>query len=232
MRSWAMAHLYGTWYQAVVCLSGTAGEAAFRESLEPQYTSHRHDSKGLHTYYIQGTCNGVSISRIVNNRIGMKGSGGIGKEVIGVSEGPLCISITSNAAEWMHDDLSENQYLVRLKLDMARLSTIPAYFLRGCRNLTHIDVTSLHRLKVIPPGFLCGCGSLKEADLSHLVHVREIGEYFMVKCTSLTNIKLPRLPELTILPSVVSCRLQQPTASGFHSFCGSTKYRRWYSSWL
>ena len=50
MRAWMMAHLYGAEYQAVVCHAGSGGEVAFRESLCPQYTSDRHDAKGLRTY--------------------------------------------------------------------------------------------------------------------------------------------------------------------------------------
>ena len=47
VRAWMMAHLYGAKVQAVVCYAGSSGEVAFRESLRAQYTSHRHDAKGL-----------------------------------------------------------------------------------------------------------------------------------------------------------------------------------------
>ena len=56
MRAWMMAHVYVAEYQAVVCLCGSSGEVAFREALCPQYTSDRHDAKGLRTYHITGTC--------------------------------------------------------------------------------------------------------------------------------------------------------------------------------
>ena len=70
MQVWMMAHLYGAKYQAVVCYAGSSGEVAFRESLCPQYTSDRHDAKGLRTYHITGTCDGTSIRRIACGHIG------------------------------------------------------------------------------------------------------------------------------------------------------------------
>ena len=67
VRAWMMAHLYGAKYQAVVCYAGSNGEVAFRESLRAQYTSHRHDAKGLCSYYITGTCGGeANVSRIMS----------------------------------------------------------------------------------------------------------------------------------------------------------------------
>ena len=98
MRSWMMAHLYGAEYQAVVCYAGSSCEVAFRESLCPQYTSDRHDAKGLRTYHITGTCGGVSISRIASGRIG--------DEVAGCDGCPLRITITSNTRSWQDGDLS------------------------------------------------------------------------------------------------------------------------------
>ena len=80
MRAWMMAHLYGAEYQAVVCLCGSSGDVAIRESLCPQYTSDRHDAKGLRTYHITGTSGGRRISRIVCVRIWYVG---------GPKDGPL-----------------------------------------------------------------------------------------------------------------------------------------------
>ena len=88
MRAWMMAHLYGAEYQAVVCHAGSSGEVAFRESLCPQYTSDRHDAKGLRTYHITGTCGSRSIGRIACGRLG--------REVVGANSGPLHVTITSN----------------------------------------------------------------------------------------------------------------------------------------
>ena len=89
VRAWMMAHLWGARYQAIVCCGGSSGEAAFRESLRAQYTSTRHDAKGLRTYYITGTCGDGCISRIASTRIG--------NEVCGAN-GPLRITVTSNTS--------------------------------------------------------------------------------------------------------------------------------------
>ena len=133
------AHLYGAKYQAAVCCAGTAGEAAFRESLQPQYTSSRHDAKGLRTYYITGTCGDACISRIT--------SGCIGKEVAGV-DGPLHITVTSNTNSWQEGDLEHYAELVSLDLDVERLIKIAPFFLQNCRSLASVNLTPLKDIEV------------------------------------------------------------------------------------
>ena len=79
VRAWIMAHLWGAKYQAMVCRGGSSGEAAFRESLRAQYTSTRHDAKGLRTYHITGTCGGGCVSRIASARTGGEVRGAKGR---------------------------------------------------------------------------------------------------------------------------------------------------------
>ena len=148
MRAWMMAHLYGAEYQALVCYAGSSGEVAFRESLCPQYTSDRHDAKGLRTYYITGTCGGTSISRIA--------CGHIGSEIAGANSDSLYITVTSNTHSWQEGDLTANHHLVSLDLNMQSVLGIAPNFLSGCENLQHVNVASLRAVEVLPDGFLFG----------------------------------------------------------------------------
>ena len=163
MRAWMMAHLHGAKYQAVVCLCGSNGEAAFRESLSPQYTSERHDAKGLRTFYVYGTYDGGSLSRITSNR-----------ELGGIGIKPLSITVTSNTRSWTRDDLAFNYQLESLNLQVERLAKIPSSFLLFCHNLQHVDLASLHAVEKIGNEFLAGCSSLKEVDLTPLTNVKMV----------------------------------------------------------
>ena len=140
MRAWMMAHLYGAEYQAVVCHAGSSGEVAFRESLCPQYTSDRHDAKGLRTYHITGTCGDKSISRIACGRLG--------RELAGANTGPLHITVTSNTHSWQDGDLTGNQHLVSFDLDTQSIVEIPSGFLSLCTNLQRVNLESLRHFEV------------------------------------------------------------------------------------
>ena len=136
MRAWMVAHLPPTaTLQATVCCGGSLGEAAFRESLQPQYTSERHDALGLRTYYITGTCGGRRISRIT--------CGCIGGAVAGVAS-PLCITVVSNTRAWQRMDLGSDEHLVSLDLDMPRLTEVACEFLAcNSTNLEYVNLASL-----------------------------------------------------------------------------------------
>ena len=167
MRSWMMAHLYGAEYQAMVCYAGSDGEVAFRESLCPQYTSMRHDAKGLRTYYITGTCGNTIISRIA--------FGKITNEVPGADAGPLSTTVVSNTFSWQEGDLSDNACLVSLDLDMQSIVRLAPEFLFGCVNLKRVDFARTQPVEVLPSRFLNECSRLEEVDLSPLVSIREVG---------------------------------------------------------
>ena len=137
VRAWMMAHLYGAKYQAIVCCGGSNGEAAFRESLRPRYTSERHDAKGLRTYYITGTCDETAVSRIT--------SGCIGSNICGANGKPLRIAVASNTCLWQKGDL-ENISLVSLDLEMDRLVGISDNFLALCAGLTSVNLAPLHAI--------------------------------------------------------------------------------------
>ena len=194
MRAWMMAHVHGATYQAVVCLSGSSGEAAFRESLQPQYTSPRHDAKELRTYHITGTCGGARISRITSGRIGEK--------VPGTTDGPQHITVTSNTNSWHMHDFQCYKRLLTLNLEVTRLVKVPElfldrcvklqhldlgprfpmkeggdYFLHGCTDLTSINLAPLHAIEAIPEGFLSGC-NLRNVDYSALIHVTNCYERY------------------------------------------------------
>ena len=193
MRAWMMAHVYGAKYQAAVCMCGSGGEAAFRESLRPQYTSPRHDAKGLRTYYITGTSGENNSSRITSNCIG--------GTVDGTHNAPLQITVASNAFLWQRGDLSENQNLVCLGLEMEMLTHVSPSFLGGCRRLVDINLAPLRRVETIPYGFMYDCCSLSRVDLSPLLNVREVEGAFLMGCSGLTSIDLSPLRVLDKVPN-------------------------------
>ena len=191
MHVWMMAHVYGAEYQAVVCYAGSSGEVAFRESLCPQYTSDRHDANGLRTYHITGTCGDTSISRIA--------CGQIGREVAGANTRQLHITITSNTHSWQEGDLTENEQLVSLDLDMESIVRIAPDFLSDCVNLEYINLTPFAAVEVLANCFLYRCIGLEEVDLSPLVNLRAVGAYFMGSCT-MKSIDLSPLRDVEVLP--------------------------------
>ena len=191
MRAWMMAHLYGAEYQAVVCLCGFSGEVAFRESLCPQYTSDRHDVKGLRTYYITSTCVDTNINRIA--------CGHIGRDVAGTDGDLLHITITSNTQTWQEDDLAGNPQLVSLDFDMPSLVCLSANFLTRCVNLQRVNLTPLRAIEVLCDGFLSGCSNLESIDLTPLINLRKVGRYFLSSCTSMKSIDLTPLRAVEVL---------------------------------
>ena len=193
MRAWMMAHLYGAKLQALVCSGGSEGEAAFRESLEPQYTSARHDAKGLHTYYITGTSGGVAISRI--------SSGHIGRQVAGTSSGLLCIVVLSNTCFWEGGAFEGSQHIVGLEVHAQRLTRIGPQFISNCSSLNNINLASLRHVEEIPEDFLQNCTHLKELDLGPLSNVKTVERSFLCGCSSLTSVDLAPLKNINILPS-------------------------------
>ena len=192
MRAWMMAHVYGAEYQAVVCMCGSAGEAAFRESLYPQYTSPHHDAKGLCTYYITGTSGDATISRIVPQRME--------KDVPGAPGGPLRVKVTSNTHAWRGAEFYENESLVSLELNVERLVVMESSFLYGCSRLEHIDLSPLGKVEVLPDNFLTECNALRTINLHPLVRVREIGINFLSGCVGLKTINLSALRDVEVLP--------------------------------
>ena len=193
MQAWMVAHLYGARYQATVCSGGSMGVAAFRESLRPQYTSPRHDARGLRTFYITGTSGGSTISRITLGRIGY--------ELTGLADEPLHITVTSNTRAWEGEDLSYNMRLVSLDLDVERLVEVSEWFLRGCSNLTWINLSPLSAIVVIPSGFLSDCHRLKDVNLALLPNLKEVRDRFLLKCRGLMSISLAPLRAIRRIPS-------------------------------
>ena len=189
MRAWMMAHLYGAEYQALVCLCGSSGDVALRESLCPQYASDRHDAKGLRTYHITGTCGGTSISRIASGRIGY--------DVAGTDDGTLQITITSNTRSWQAGDLTRNQQLlVSLEFDMPSIVSIPSDFLSKCSSLEKVDLTPLINLREVGSYFLNECTGMKSIDLTPLRAVEVLPDWFLSGCSSLEGVDLtPHQPE-------------------------------------
>ena len=193
MRAWMVAHLSMARYHAVVCCAGSAGEVAFREALYPQYTSERHDAKKLRTYYITGTCGGVTISRIASDRLW----GEVNDSVPGL----LHITVTSNTAAWEQGEISYSSRIVRMELDAERLTEIAPKFLTNCHNLESINLAPLHRIGVVPSWFLYNCRVMRCLDLSPLVNLREVGDYFLGGCSGLSSINLEPLRAIEVISS-------------------------------
>ena len=164
-NAWSAAHLPSPRHQALLCCAGSSGECAFRESLQGQYTSDRHRSKGLCFYHITGTAGDTPFSRISMGRIGnaLKGLAG-----------ELRIRVTSSSKRWQQGDFRDNVHLVEVELDMRHIIMITPDFFQGCRRLTHINLAPLWRITAIPPAFLNGCHALIGVDLAPLSSVARI----------------------------------------------------------
>ena len=141
----------------------------------------RPDFKGIRTYHISGTCGDASISRITCGRMGY-------------------ITVISNAHSWQDDDLTWNQRVAILDLDMPSIVVITPLFLSGCVNLRRLNLASLRAVEVLPEYFLSGCRRLGGVDLTPLVNLREVGRYFLSSCTNIKSIDLTPLRAVEVLP--------------------------------
>ena len=66
----------------------------------------------------------------------------MGRDVAGTQGDPLHITITSNTHSWQDSDLTGNQQLAGLELDMPSVVAIPLYFLFECANLQYVNLTT------------------------------------------------------------------------------------------
>ena len=196
-NSWVAAHLPNTTHMAVLCCAGSAGEAAFRNSLDNQFVEvgYQHQSNWKlprrPTFLVVGTAleNGVLATKRRITR-----SGHI------ISDPPLFQHATVFC-----NSTAMGICLDALTLDLGSMQTVrsfPGCFTKNC--------TTLRSIVQLPPnletmgGFLFrGCTNLAEIDMGSLEKLRALPNFFMQGCTGLRSIKFP--PNLTV---VGDCFLQ------------------------
>ena len=168
MNAWSAAHFPSLRHQALLCCAGNSGEGAFRESLQGQYTSDRHRSKGLCAYHITGTAGNAPFSRIT--------MGGMVDALQGL-DADLRVRVASSSDRWVGEPHGFSQ-----------ITMIPMSFLHGCSALTNLDLTPLSSVIEVGPFFLYGCMNLTTLDLTPLSNVKVIHPSFLGDCRGLRNV--------------------------------------------
>ena len=180
-NSWVVAHLPHTKYIGVLCCAGSAGEAAFRNSLDDAFAAvgYEHllgaaNRRRPPTYHVVGTTAGelTPTQRILR------------------TANPF-----DETHPFHHAQVFSNTNDLRLNavtLDcsqMSNLRMLPDGFMRGCTNLTSITLPS--NVEEFGADVLSNCVCLTTLDMSGLLAVRRVPDHFLRGCCSLTHVKLP-----------------------------------------
>ena len=186
-NSWVAAHLPGAKYMALLCAAGSAGEAAFRNSLDEAFTEvgYEHLPNTLHlrrlpTYHVVGTATHEDGVIKATRRIARFGNSVILNPSLFHD---ACIN--SNATDL---DL----YLQTISIDMspmARVRKLRYRFMAESTSLTSIQFPP--NIEGIDYCALLDCTELAELDMSSLTRLTTLGTDFLHGCTSLTSVKFP-----------------------------------------
>ena len=199
-NTWMAAHLPHTKHSAMLCCAGSAGEAAFRNSLDGQFAESGYEHLPLTlnkrrppTYHIVGTAEEEGML-IPKRRIA--------RSTQTVKNPPLF-----HHAQMFSNAVKVDIRLEAVTLDMSRMSAaralgsvmtrafVPLWamrsnnFMHGCEKL--VSVQPPPNLEDVGDGAFGGCTGLKEIDMSALKHVRKLSKSFMSDCTSLLSVKFP-----------------------------------------
>ena len=93
-------------------------------------------------------------------------------------------------------DIDFERFKEQVEINLSKLShftSIPDYFLSGCRNLNIINLSPLSNAITIGDNFLSGCRNLNIINLSPLSNAITIGDNFLTGCRNLKIINLSPL---------------------------------------
>ena len=202
-NSWMAAHLPGIKYMALLCAAGSAGEAAFHNSLDEAFAEvgHGHLPTTLNhrrppTYQVVGT--------VVTDCAQQKPAHPLHSpaEVCTTTRRIARQNPDSDMVPTVEDFFPHAQVftnastvdinIIAVVLDLGSLAwvkALPAEFMLGSFYLKTIKLPP--NIEQIGPYFLAGCASLTELDMSSLVELTALPDFFMSGCMSLVSIRLP-----------------------------------------
>ena len=210
-NTWVAAHLPGTVYMALLCCSGSAGEAAVSNSLDEQFAEAGYQHLSIApkhrrppTYIVIGTA--LDETSVVRATHRICRDGGI------ISDPPF----------FQHAQTFSNATTMNLKLDavtldmscMKAVKKVVSGFLFGsnsltsivlppnlealwefafynCSKLSTINLQSCPLLRTIGDRAFGCCASLTEIDMSPLLGVKKLPPYLLTNCINLTSVKFP-----------------------------------------
>ena len=215
-NTWMVAHLPNEKYMALLCCAGSAGEAAFRNSLDSSYAGAGYEhlpataKRRRHaTYFVVGSnaddkCKGPT-HRILHTR--QRTWQHARQSALVLSNATtmgLRLSVVSLDLSGM---LSVRRFLdgfmmscvaltsVRLPLNIEQLGDT---CFEGCSGLTDMDMSSLLRVRKIPNGFMQFCSRL--TSFKFPPHVERFGGNVFEGCTSLSKVDMSSLLAVRRLP--------------------------------
>ena len=231
-NTWIVAHLPGTKYTGVLCCAGSAGEAAFRNSLDGLFAEagYQHLPATLNrnrppTYYVVGS---VAADQAGEKRVPTPTSDA--KDADDVKVTTVCNIPTRRIVRHQHISMKQLpkaqkfQFaqvftnastlalrLVAVELDLSAMDSLvrlPDYFLLFDTSLTSVKLPP--NLEQIGRGSLAECTRLTAIDMSTLVKVSALPDAFMRGRTSLTSVKLPPNLEQIGRGSLAECTSLTP----------------------
>ena len=185
-NTWVVAHL-PTKYKALLYAAGSAGEAAFHNSLDEQFAEagYCHMPTILHhrrqpTYFVVGTTtNEEGVSKTVQHLAPSLPDYGRRCPLFCRARVHTNATIASLNLKAIAIDMSPS----------VSVRTLASFFMSGFTNLASIHLPPT--IEKFENGSFYGCTGLRTIDMSQLVKVRALPSFFMSGCTSLTSIQLP-----------------------------------------
>ena len=202
-NTWMVAHLPGTKYMALLCAAGSAGEAAFRNSLDDAFRGSQEDPMGNNPFFDHQGILGPVPSR----RLSVYYVVGCTAPTVPTRRLARAGQCVSNPQVFYHARVFSNATRMTLRVRATTLDLSPMtslkYIPRGfvplsgccCSSLTTIQLPP--NVEEIAPSFLSDYINLPEVDMSMLGALTRLPCSFLSGCANVTSIKFP--PNLRVI---------------------------------
>ena len=204
--SWAVAFLPTPRLKAVVCCTGSKGEAAFQRTLQCGYP----ERNVIHVVVEICKSRCMTSPTILNRILPASQLGGTPtsppqlRELGGgrrlLPKYARRIAVTGNMRNLPKHFLEGAMRVSSVTLDLPALEAIPDFFFSTCEDLLEITFRSpLPKVRSIGCCFLRDCSAIRTVDLSPLSNVEKVGPHFMQGCFRLKKIDLRPLWRLKVI---------------------------------
>ena len=203
--SWAVAFLPTPRLKAVVCCTGSKGEAAFQRTLQCGYPERN-------VIHITGTKTILENEQRTTGICRIVLCGGDPADVFGSCTPPLeyglpfdephvklCLTVSGNVWFLENGFFSFNSSLISLVCNLPLLEDIADHFVSTCPNLKHIDLSASGRINSIQGNFLLEAGLERICLSTPLPHLTTVPKNFLFCCKSLTHAEITGLLAVTFI---------------------------------
>ena len=221
-NTWAVAHLPGERYMALLCCGGIGGEAAFHNSLDEAFAEvgHSHLPTTLNhrrppTYQVIGTTLGMDGSPSSSS----SSSSSLGGQRCDATVKRACVGklVAMTTQRIVRSNPHGNHQSAHswVSIPPFQHATLYGNALVVYLHLTAVTLDMGHMLcaKELPDGFMRSCGGLARIVLPP--NVEEIGRDALCGCTGLTVIDMRNMLYIKLLPSMFLGRCVSLTSVKF-----------------